>query len=131
MFRLPFDAPASFFGTQKQVMDYLVHGKSATSNEFFVAAALDKLGIDFLFQVSYWGGRSLRGGQVLDFLVFNPFEQPVQIFGEFWHEGLLASKDKLKLAQLQMIFDTRIIVLWGSETDSYETAYRTVREKLA
>lgn len=130
MFRLPFGAPASFFGTQKQVMDYLVHGKSATSNEYFVAAALDKLGIPFLFQVSYWGGRSLRGGQVLDFLVWNPLETPVQVFGEYWHSGLLGSKDRLKLAQLQMLFDTPIVILWGNETDSYQDALSAVREKV-
>ena len=130
MFRLPFGAPASFFGTQKQVMDYLVHGKSATSNEYFVAAALDKLGIQFLFQVSYWGGRSLRGGQVLDFLVWNPLETPVQVFGEYWHSGLLGSKDRLKLAQLQMLFDVPIVILWGNETDSYQDALSAVREKV-
>jgi len=130
MFRLPFGAPASFFGTQKQVMDYLVHGKSATSNEYFVAAALDKLGIPFLFQVSYWGGRSLRGGQVLDFLVWNPLETPVQVFGEYWHSGLLGSKDRLKLAQLQMLFDVPIVILWGNETDSYQDALSAVREKV-
>ena len=130
MFRLPFGAPASFFGTQKQVMDYLVHGKSATSNEYFVAAALDKLGIQFLFQVSYWGWRSLRGGQVLDFLVWNPLETPVQVFGEYWHSGLLGSKDRLKLAQLQMLFDVPIVILWGNETDSYQDALSAVREKV-
>ena len=130
MFRLPFGAPASFFSTQKQVMDYLVRGKSATSNEYFVAAALDKLGIPFLFQVSYWGGRSLRGGQVLDFLVWNPLETPVQVFGEYWHSGLLGSKDRLKLAQLQMLFDTPIVILWGNETDSYQDALSAVREKV-
>ena len=130
MFRLPFGAPASFFGTQKQVMDYLVRGKSATSNEYFVAAALDKLGIPFLFQVSYWGGRSLRGGQVLDFLVWNPLETPVQVFGEYWHSGLLGSKDRLKLAQLQMLFDVPIVILWGNETDSYQDALSAVREKV-
>ena len=130
MFRLPFGAPASFFGTQKQVMDYLVHGKSATSNEYFVAAALDKLGIPFLFQVSYWGGRSLRGGQVLDFLVWNPLETPVQVFGEYWHSGLLGSKDRLKLAQLQMLFDVPIVILWGNETDSFQDALNAVREKV-
>ena len=130
MFRLPFGAPASFFGTQKQVMDYLVRGKSATSNEYFVAAALDKLGIPFLFQVSYWGGRSLRGGQVLDFLVWNPLETPVQVFGEYWHSGLLGSKDRLKLAQLQMLFDVPIVILWGNETDSFQDALSAVREKV-
>ena len=130
MFRLPFGAPASFFSTQKQVMDYLVRGKSATSNEYFVAAALDKLGIPFLFQVSYWGGRSLRGGQVLDFLVWNPLETPVQVFGEYWHSGLLGSKDRLKLAQLQMLFDVPIVILWGNETDSYQDALSAVREKV-
>src|SRR3990167_3544724 len=128
MFRLPFGAPASFFGTQKQVMDYLVHGKSATSNEFFVAAALDKLKIPYIFQVSYWGGRSLRGGQVLDFLVWSPLETPVQVFGEYWHRGLLGSKDKLKLAQLQMLFDVPIVIIWGHESDSFETALNAVRK---
>ncbi|MFA6271221.1 MAG: hypothetical protein WC657_08535 [Candidatus Paceibacterota bacterium] len=109
---------------------YEVKGLKASSYEFFFAMALEKFGIEYLFQVWYWGGRTVRGGQVLDFLIFRPFERPVQIYGEFWHKGQMASEDKLKLALLEQFFQQEVLTLWGPDVGTYEDALKTVRNKI-
>ena len=108
---------------------YELRGKKASLNELMVGTALDRAGIDYLFQVSYWGGRTVRGGQVLDFLVFTPFELPLQVFGEYWHEGQLGSKDKLKLALLEQFFGRDIVVIWSNESMTVEDATAALRRE--
>ena len=109
---------------------YTIYGKRASSYEYNFGMALIRYEVDFLFQVDYWGGRNIRGGQVLDYLVFNPMETPVQIFGEYWHEGQLASQDRLKLDILENHFGKEIMILWGPDVGTYEDALRTVRSKI-
>ena len=108
---------------------YKLRGKKASYNELMVGTALERAGLDFLFQVNYWSGRSIRGGQVLDFLVFAPFETPVQVFGEYWHEGQLGSKDKLKLAILEQFFGRDIVVIWSNESRTVEEATAALRRE--
>ena len=109
---------------------YYVLGKKATKNEAFTAMALEHEKIDFKFQVWYWGGRQTLGGQVLDFLVFTPMPQPVQVFGEYWHTGSMAGRDRYNLAAIAQMFGRQPIILWGSETDTYELALQAVRDKV-
>jgi len=109
---------------------WYVHGKKATSNEAYVAMAFEHEGFDFLFQVWYRGGRAVLGGQVLDFLVFAPFPIPVQVFGDYWHKGQLAGNDRYLLAQIQQMVGRPPVVIWGSESDTYEKALATVRRKV-
>jgi len=106
---------------------FLVKGTRASSYEYNLALALDFYRVPFLFQVDYFGGRSLRGGQVLDFLVLAPFGIPCQVFGEYWHTGQLASSDRLKLQYLEAEFGQKVIVLWGPDTSTYEAALNSVR----
>ena len=110
--------------------EYTLRGLKASSYEYNFGMALEHFGVDYLFQVSYWGGRDIRGGQVLDFLVWNPFEQPVQIFGEYWHEGQLGSQDKFKLALLEQHFNKKVLIYWGPDVGTYEDALETVRREI-
>ncbi len=41
---------------------YTIRGKEASDIEFNFGVALEYFGLDYLFQVDYWGGRRLRGG---------------------------------------------------------------------
>lgn len=107
-----------------------VKGLKASSYEFYFAMALEKYGVEYLFQVWYWGGRTVRGGQVLDFLLFTPFEQPVQVYGEYWHKGQMASEDKYKIAILEQFFQREVLILWGPDVGTYEDALKTVRNKI-
>src|SRR5512145_3073504 len=80
---------------------YSVRGKRATSYEANVAAALDKFGISYLFQVDYWGGRTLAGGMVLDFLAFTvPLPTPIFVNGDYFHQGQRKAVDLFQAAQL-------------------------------
>lgn len=112
-----------------QGKQYMVMNKSATKNEYNVAQALDHLEIEFLFQVSYWGGRVL-GGQVLDFLCFLPFPTPVQVYGNYWHSGQLSNKDRYNEIQIASVFGIAPIIIWGNESETVEDAISTVKRKL-
>ena len=107
-----------------------LQGKSASTNEYNVGIALDHFNLTYKFQFELFGGRRLRGGQVLDFLVFRPFATPVQVFGEYWHTGQLGGDDKLQLAILFQEFKIEPIVIWGEESETVEDAISAVRRKV-
>ena len=65
---------------------FTVQGKDATSYEYNVAYALDKLELPYMFQFIFLGGKAVRGGMVVDFLVLtDPLSTPVWVNGGFWH----------------------------------------------
>ena len=110
--------------------EYMVLGKRATKNEYNVAMALDKMEYGYLFQVTYWGGRSVIGGQVLDFLVFLPAPIPVQVYGEYWHTGQLSSDDRYNEIQIANMVGQYPVILWGSETETVEDATSALKRKV-
>ena len=109
---------------------YIVHNEVATKPEFFAATALDKLKLRFIFQYVLWGGSYLRGGVTIDFVVYNPFPIPVEVFGNYWHTGQFDSDDKMRMARIEDHFKRKIVILWGSELETQEMADKTVREKI-
>jgi hypothetical protein len=113
---------------------YSVRGKRATSYEANVALALDKFGIEYLFQVDYWGGRSLAGGMVLDFLVFtDPLPTPLYIQGGYWHQGQRKTIDSFQAAELGHLFhgQLRPALFWyDQDTETPEAAERAVKRDI-
>jgi hypothetical protein len=109
----------------------LVHGQPAGStDELRVSISLDKLGLEYQYQVPIYGGRMRRGGQVIDFVVFNPFPVPVFVNGEYWHTGQLGEEDKLKLATAQQYYNRIPVVLWGKDLQTQEDTDAIVRQEL-
>ena len=106
-----------------------IRGKKATLNEYNVSVALEDYGLEYLFQVWYWGGRTLRGGQILDFLVY-PWRIPVQVFGDYWHKQQLSATDRYNLSRLASLFQREVVILWGGETNTVEDAKRAVKRKI-
>lgn len=108
-----------------------LQGKQCGSkNEYNFGKALEKLGISYEFQVSFGGGRGVRGGQVIDFLVnIPPKPIPVYIQGAYWHKASTAVEDLLKQASVQKYYAMPILV---SEDDSktLEAATRFIRENV-
>lgn len=102
----------------------------ASKNEWFVALALDKLEINYMFQVSIGGGRAIRGGQVIDFVVFHPNAIPVFLQGEYWHSQAQENEDILKQRAAEEYYKTKPIILMGEETDTKQKAYQAVLEKI-
>lgn len=110
--------------------EYNVQGQSATLNEFNVAQALTRLRLNYIFQFAPFGFTGQRGQYVVDFLVQDPFNLPVEVFGEYWHTGQLGMDDKLRLAVLGNYFHREVLVLWGVDTDTEEEALKTVRKEI-
>lgn len=87
----------------------LINGKPAGSTyEWNIARGLWTLGWeDFEYQVPLFGGRTRRGGVVLDFLLPpRPAQIVINPIGEYWHRNVSADK----------IEDARIIKRLGTGT---------------
>lgn len=84
-----------------------VRGKKASSYEVFVALALDKLGVNYSFQYAIGGGRAVRGGQMLDFVVWGPIIYVIDVRGGYWHK----SGDELEFEQAVRRYMRRAHVL--------------------
>ena len=116
--------------SELQVVDSYQRVHRATLNEYNVALALQTCDLLFMFQVDFFGGRSLRGGQVLDFLVFNPMPTPVQVFGDHWHEGQLGTEDSYKLSLIQEQYGRDVVIFFQLDTDTYDHALAAVKGQL-
>lgn len=105
----------------------LINGRTpGSTEEWRVAVALWKYKLEFMYQWPLYGGRLRKGGQVIDFVVSNPFPVPVYVNGEYWHEGQLALDDKLKMAEAEKYFGRPPVVLWGRELSTQDEANSAV-----
>ena len=113
---------------------YEVHGIRATEIEYFVAMALEKIGIEYRFQHSFLGGKGARGGIVIDFLVLTkPLATPVWVHGEHWHKGKQRTIDAFQQATVMWLMEGKInpaVVLWGEDLQTEDQAYYTVKREL-
>ncbi len=109
----------------------LIQGKEPDSiNEWYVHLALLKYDIRYKFQIELFGGQRLAGGQVLDFLILEPFPQPVQVMDRYWHKGQLDNRENYNLSVMEQHYGREVIILWGHETKSLELADQTVLKKI-
>jgi hypothetical protein len=109
----------------------VIQGKSPRSREEWrVAVALWRFEVRFDYQVWIRGGTRLRGGQILDFLTYIPYPQPLQVFGDYWHRVQLRSEDRFKLAVLRQIYHVEPLVLWGRWLQTQQQTNEAVREVL-
>lgn len=106
----------------------------ASSNEYYVAQALETIGFDFQFQLSIAGGKQLSFGIVLDFLVDTvPLPTPLWVHGEYWHQGDKRKKDLRQQDIVREYMKGSIlnpVEIWGDESDSPQRALAAVRRKL-
>jgi hypothetical protein len=111
----------------------LINGKTAGSSyEWNVARALWTLGWEqFDYQKSLFGGRGVRGGVVLDFVVpTRPAETVISVIGEYWHRDTDADKiEELKILSY-MGHGTRILRPGTPESATYELALQFCSQKL-
>jgi hypothetical protein len=68
-----------------------------STNEQNVYSALAKLKLDFFYQYPLNGGTSVRGGQVIDFVIWQP-PRPIALYvqGEYWHGRSTEMEDSMK-----------------------------------
>lgn len=107
----------------------LIYGARPDSvEEWRVAVALWKYRIPFDYQVWVRGGRSVRGGQVVDFVLHIPYDVPLQVFGTHWHSGQLGADDQLQLAVVQAQFGRPAKIIWAEDIPTQRDADVKVRE---
>ena len=108
----------------------LVQGKSASDIEMRVALSLEKFKWEFTFQAGVMGGRQVRGGQVVDFIVeTKPLPTPLYVYGEYWHGNKQAERDKLMIALLSSALHGAYAqpeIVWGEELATQEMSDETI-----
>ena len=112
--------------------EFTIAGSKATDIEYYVALALEKLHLPFIFQFEVAGGRTKRGGIVLDFLVLtDPLSTPLDLRGDYWHQPKQRIEDDLGLALgMSRGNYAEPVIIYGSELQNPEQAYSTVKREL-
>jgi hypothetical protein len=116
---------------ENEVLPEYIMGKRAGSREEVrLAIAFQRWNVAFNYQVNYFGGRMLPGGQVVDFITYHPFEQATQVYGSYWHTGQLGSDDRLKLEYIRSVsLEMPPKVFWGWQLTSIEEAITLVQRE--
>lgn len=97
-------------------------------NEYLVAWALDKLRIDYQYQVPL-GALGTRGSQVIDFVVWvGGGGIPVFLQGRHWHTTSTETEDALKQQAAQQRYHNLPVVLREEQTDTYQHAMQACKE---
>jgi len=104
--------------------------REPTDIEARVLRWLEKKKMDFIFQYEIAGGTAVRGGILVDVVAFVPWAQPIEIFGEHWHESEITGEERLRLARIEEVFKREVIVLWGKDLESDEETDRIMSEKI-
>lgn len=126
-----------FEETQRKPEDVIgvVQGQTPDSlQEWWVALALNRLGIPYTYQYPINGGRT-RGGYLVDFVVYTvPLATMIEPVGNHWHTGELGADDKKRQADvesaMQDICRTPINNLWIPDLLDADTTYNVVRKIL-
>ena len=113
----------------------LIQGqKPQSKDELMVAAALDKLDYDYIYQFEIFGGTHIRGGQVIDFLVFTvPLSTPLYVNGRYWHEGENRGEQDLKITEMEAATRgqfAKAVIIWDDEFNTVDEAMQLLRSRL-
>ena len=107
-----------------------------SKEEYWVALALYKLHIDFVFQYQLFGGRKYKGGQVVDFWVYTmPLPTPILVQGWYFHYSTAekTSQTKLNLMYLESRLNGKAmkpVEIIDTEIPTPDDAYIVVKRKL-
>lgn len=107
-----------------------------SKEEYWVALALWKLKIDFVFQYQLFGGRKYKGGQVVDFWVYTmPLPTPILVQGWYFHYATAerTAQTKLNLMYLESRLvgkANKPVEILDIEIPTPDDAYMVVKRKL-
>lgn len=109
---------------------HIIQGEPAGSKEeWYTAQALERLGWQYAYQYSVMGGRSVRGGQVIDFLVYTPGKWTiVDVLGTYWHTG--KNEDRLSIQKVVASKGWRLVEAWDYNVPSIDEAVSFLRAQL-
>lgn len=102
--------------------------------EWWVAKALNRIGIPYTYQYPIQGGRT-RGGYLIDFVVQTvPLATMFEVEGNHWHTGELGADDKKRKADIEDIMQdqarTPIESLWVPDLLDEDTVFMKLRSIL-
>lgn len=102
--------------------------QTASTPELAVLGVLKKLEVDFIFQSNQLGGRNVRGGAVVDFLIPS-LSLVINIQSFFWHYG---NPDRIAQDRMQQLAleGQGITVIYIDEEDVLRNARYYVEEAL-
>ncbi len=112
-----------------------IQGQTPDSKEeWWIAKALNRIGIPYTYQYPVAGGRQ-RGGYLVDFVVNTvPLATMIEPVGNHWHTGELGADDKKRQADvedhMQDFCKTPIELLWIPDLLDEETVYLKLKELL-
>lgn len=108
----------------------VIKGQNAGSKEeYYVSKALDYLQLRYSYQVPVMGGRNVRGGQVLDFLVYTPVRETiVDVRGVYWHTG--AREDNLDILRVARKFNYGLVIAWDYDVQDVAMATSFLRQHM-
>ena len=107
-----------------------------SKEEYWVALALYKLKIDFIFQYQLFGGRKYKGGQVVDFWVLTqPLPTPILVQGWYFHYATAekAAQSRLNIMYLESRLNGKAmkpVEILDIEIPTPDDAYMVVKRKL-
>lgn len=81
--------------------------------------------VDWVFQYPLNGGRSVPGGQVIDFAILSPLRYALYLGhgeGGYWHGGANEMSDKIKQSQAERA-GFMVVLFTNADTATYEAAY--------
>lgn len=81
----------------------------------------------FEYQVNIFGGRNVRGGIILDFVVYNPLATVLFVNGDYWHSGLLGADDLYQQILVRQRYPT-VVTLWGRELVDKDVTRELIHE---
>lgn len=112
----------------------VVQNSIANIPEYKITIAIETLGYDYWFQKWLWGGSRLRGGVIVDWVVFTPLPTPLEYDGTYWHTGEASEEDKLqriRIAQYYGVPEVKVITSLEVDSDTpQDEVLAVVREKL-
>ena len=92
-----------------------------SANEYYLSLALEKLEIPFRFQVPI-------SGYLLDFMVFIPFSNGIEIEGGYWHQR--QEEERLREAIISAVLQGELFTFTEDETDTVPHCIQAVRKYL-
>ncbi len=107
--------------------------KAGSKEEYWCSLALDLIekqtGWGWDYQVPVNGGRTVRGGNVIDFLIYTPGRWTMlDPKGRYWHTGI--HEDQNQMQNVARKKKWRLIEWFTDETPTRDSVYQFLRKEL-
>lgn len=103
-------------------------GEFGSTTEQRVYLALLQLGFSkdsIEAQVDLDGGRSRKGGQVVDFVLRTPMPVPIRVQGTYWHRD--SGQEQLEEQAILKEYGAQVVDIWDTQALTVEMAVENLR----